>query len=284
MRSTLVLVASAAFLTTAACTQPEPDAASQSGRDDAPAIEGGAHVATDLESVAQSVEVDHIYVVTQPGAPEAAVLRAAGFQVPESRTIHTGNGSSSVGVIFENAYLELLYEDSTVSDSANSPAERARWRRVFDWRASGASPVGVGLRRLEKAPDSLPFPTERMPPQPWMRPGTDMRLVTTPADSLAPNVFVVPRYMALTGWIDDARRDTSFAASLRHPLGVRRVTEVRVVVADRDGIPPNLRLLREAGVLSVEQGAGPLLDLTFDGGSRGATRDFRPELPLVIRY
>jgi hypothetical protein len=45
-----------------------------------------------------------------------------------------------------------------------------------------------------------------------------------------------------------------------------------------------VRLLRDAGVLRIDQGASPLVELTFDGGSRGATKDFRPELPLVIRY
>ncbi len=235
-------------------------------------------------AVAQAVEVDHIYVVTRPGAPEAALLRAAGFRLFDQPTYHVGNGSSSVSVIFENAYLELLYADSTVSDSASSPADRVHWRRVFDWRASGASPLGVGLRRLVGGPDSLPFPTARMPEQPWMRPGTDMRLVTTAADSLAPSVFVVPRYMALTGWIEQAKRDTVFAGKLQHPLGVQRVTGVRVVVTHADGLTPTVRLLHEAGVVRVEQGADPLVELTFDGGGRGATRDFRPELPLVIRY
>jgi hypothetical protein len=57
-----------------------------------------------------------------------------------------------------------------------------------------------------------------------------------------------------------------------------------VVVTHSDGIPPNVRLLHAAGVLQVDQGADPLVELTFDGGSRGATKDFRPELPLVIRY
>jgi hypothetical protein len=66
-------------------------------------------------------------------------------------------------------------------------------------------------------------------------------------------------------------------------LGVRRVTGVRVVTRP-DGMPPNLRLLRDAGVLRVDAGASPLVELTFDGGGRGVTKDFRPELPLVIRY
>ena len=35
---------------------------------------------------------------------------------------------------------------------------------------------------------------------------------------LQPGVFVVPRYMALTGWIDRVRRDTTRAPLLQHPL------------------------------------------------------------------
>jgi hypothetical protein len=252
-----------------------------------PAAAAGAqrpHVSTDVAAVARAVEVDHVFLATRPGAPEAAALRAAGFRVPDQPTRHTGGGTASLSILFENAYLELLYPDSTAGDGASSPAERAHWRRVFGWRESGASPVGVGLRRLAGGPDSLPFPTERMAPQPWMRPDMEMHLVTTAADSAAPGVFVVPRGMALTGWIDRVRRDSARAPMLQHPLGVRRVTGVRVVVTHPDGIPPNLRLLRDARVLRVERGADPHVELTFDGGGRGSTRDFRPELPLVIRY
>jgi hypothetical protein len=249
------------------------------------AAPGGGASAPARAAVARAVEVDHVYLATRPGAPEAAALRAAGLRVADRPTHHTGNGTSSVIVVFENLYLELLYPDAAVGDSASTPEDRAYWRRVFGWRESGASPVGVGLRRLAGAPDSLPFPTERMPPQPWMRPDMEMRLVTTPADSAAPGVFVVPRDMALTAWVDRrAQRDTAFAALLRHPLGVRRVTGVRVVVTREQGIPPNVRLLRDAGVLRVERGAEPLLELTLDGGGRGMAKDLRPELPLTIRF
>jgi hypothetical protein len=236
------------------------------------------------DEVARAVEVDHVFLATRPGAPEAAALRAAGLRVGDRTTRHTGNGTASIVVLFDNAYLELLYPDSTVSDSASPPDDRAHWRRVFAWRESGASPIGVGLRRTPDAPDSLPFATERMPPAPWMPPGTDMRIVTTNADSLAPGVFVVPRQMAVPTWIDRMRRDTASAALLQHPLGVRRVTGVRVVVARADAVPPSVRRLHDAGVLRVERGPAPLLELTFDGARRGAARDLRPELPLVLRY
>ena len=272
MRFALALVA-CLTLSAAAHAQRRPDGA-----------RSGQPATATVEAVGRAVEVDHIFLATRPGAPEAAALRAAGFHVPERATQHTGGGTSSVSVIFENAYLELLYPDSTVGDGASSPTERAHWRRVFDWRRSGASPIGVGLRRLAGAPDALPFPTERMAPQPWMRPDMEMHLVTTSADSMAPGVFVVPRTMALTAWIDRMRSDSTRARTLQHPSGVRRVTGVRVVVTRPEGMTPNVRLLRDAGVLRVEQGVDPLVELTFDGGGRGATRDFRPELPLVIRY
>ena len=270
MRSAPALVASLLILASEVRAQGRPDAARPP--------------AATAVAVARAVEIDHLFLATRPGAPEAAALRAAGLHVPERAMHHTGGGTSSLSIFFENAYLELLYADSTVSDSASAPAERAHWRRVFGWRESGASPIGVGLRRQAGAPDSLPFPTARMDPQPWMPPGMDMRLVTTNADSLAPGVLVVPRTMALTAWIDRMRSDTARARMLQHPLGVRRVTGARVVVTSAEGLPPNVRLLRDAGVVRVEQGAAPLLELTFDGGGRGASRDFRPELPLLIRY
>jgi hypothetical protein len=248
------------------------------------AKDAAAGAPADRDAVAGAVEVDHVFIATRPGAPEAAALRAAGFRVPERVSRHTGGGTASVNILFENAYLELLYADSTAGDAASSPADRAHWRRVFAWRESGASPIGVGLRRRAGAPDALPFPTERMPPQPWMRPDMEMRLVTTLRDSLAPGVFVVPRSMGLPAWIDRMGRDSTGASLLEHPLGVRRLTAVRVVVAHPDGMAPSVRRLHDAGVLRVEPGAAPLVELTFDGGARGATKDLRPTLPLLVRY
>ncbi len=263
-----------------ACLTLTAGAAGAAGAQERP----GAAPPRPANAIAGAVEVDHVFIATRPGAPEAAALRAAGFRVPERVSRHTGGGTASVSILFENAYLELLYADSTAGDAASSPEDRAHWRRVFAWRESGASPIGVGLRRRAGAPDALPFPTERMPPQPWMRPDMEMRLVTTMADSLAPGVFVVPRSMGLPAWIGRMGRDSTGASLLEHPLGVRRMTAVRVVVAHPDGMPPSVRRLHDAGVLRVEPGAAPLVELTFDDGVRGATKDLRPTLPLLIRY
>jgi hypothetical protein len=235
-------------------------------------------------ATARAVEVDHLDLVTSPGAPEAAALREAGLRVDGRVTRHQGGGTASMSVLFENAYLELLFPDSAAGDGASSPEEREYWRKVFAWRETGASPIGVGLRRREGAPDALPFPTSVMPPQPWMQHMGEMRLVTTNDEWLAPGVFVVPRTMAVPSWIGRMQRDTTAASPLRHPLGVRRLTGVRVVVARAGGMVPSVARLHEAGVLRVERGGAPLVELTFDGGGRGGARDLRPALPLVLRF
>lgn len=240
-------------------------------------------VATVRTAVARAVEVDHILIWVRPGAPEVAALHASGLRVGERRTHHTGNGTSSVSVFFENAYLELLYLDHHVSDAAVSDAERAANQRRAHWRDTGAVPFGIGLRRLVDAPDSLPFPTRRSA-QPWMRPGTAIRVLEGSDGPFTPGVFVVPQYMALTGWIDRARRDTAFAALLVHPLGVHRVTAVQLTIKGEVAPAAPVRMLNDAGVVRLASGPEPLLDFTFDGGARGRNHDFRPELQLAIHY
>ena len=66
MRSAFVLVACLTLTAGHADAQRRPDAA-RSGR---PATSG-------VEAVARAVEVDHVFLATRPGAPEAAALRAA---------------------------------------------------------------------------------------------------------------------------------------------------------------------------------------------------------------
>lgn len=259
-------------------------AGAQSRRTSAPAPgANGPSVSRRLRRITDAVEVDHLFLWVRPGAPEAAALRAFGLRVMDEPTHHAGNGTSSVSVFFENRYLELIYPDSTVSDDALTAAERAARPRQLHWRESRASPIGIGLRPRASNPGVLPFPTEART-LPWLRPGTALRFVTTAADSLAPTVWVMPAYIALPGWIGEARADTAFAVYWHHPIGARRISGVRVVVANAAGIPPQLQQLADAGVVRIERGADPLLELTLDGGGRGSARDFRPALPLIIRY
>ncbi len=119
-----------------------------------------------------------------------------------------------------------------------------------------------------------------------MQLGTSIEELGLATDALAPEIFVVPRHMA----VPDAvrlerlkREQPDITAALTHPLGVRRLTGVRITVADPHGLTQATRLLTDNGVARIEQGCAPLLELTLDGGVRRATKDLRPTLLRLVR-
>jgi hypothetical protein len=236
--------------------------------------------------IGAALEVDHAQIyVTPGGAPEAAALRAAGLFVGDRVFRHDGQGTAASFVNFENGYLELIWLDDGVAVAPGLEREVAARRQRAAWRSTGACPLGVGLRRRPGISDTLPlpFPTERYTP-PWVRAGTAIERLGDFLDPAAPALFVVPAYMARDSTVV-ARllaSNPALAATLAHPLGVRRLTGVRLILPERSRNGA-VGSLATAGVLVVTSGTEPTLELTFDGGRRGR-RDLRPGLPLVVRY
>jgi hypothetical protein len=213
---------------------------------------------------APRVELDHVFIVVNPGAVDA--LRALRSQ-----------GTASVAVLFENAYLELIWVDSSVS-VAPDHAATARWfRRAAAWRTTGQSPFGLGLRRMPGDTAALPVPVEREL-APWLGPGAAYELLHQPADSLATDFFVVPARAALPAWI--ARERDRAPEELRHPGGGRRITLVRVL-GPADQEPIAFGRLRPTPIEMI-RAAEPVLEVHLDNDARGQRVDLRPSLPLII--
>jgi hypothetical protein len=81
------------------------------------------------------LEVDHVFILTAPTAKEErAAVEAAGFAIGSHVAKHAGAGTASVGVLFANAYLELLWLDPTVSVDPDQMKDVDLMRR----RAAGA--------------------------------------------------------------------------------------------------------------------------------------------------
>ena len=244
------------------------------------------------------LELDHVLLLVPPGA-EAAVarLRAAGFNVANDAQRHVGQGTASIPVLLENAYLELLWIDTTVRRDAGNALDIERLRRV-----PNASRVGIGLRRVGVPP--MPKPTTdaqglavRIPPQPlvplgavsarrysapWMPPGTAIQLVRQPAESLAAELFVVQDEVAQPWWIGQVRHEATIL--LQHPGGWRRVRRV-VVHGPTAQLPAALARLEPARIewRSDASAAAAWVEMELEGGAPGRTVDLRPTLPLVLR-
>lgn len=226
--------------------------------------------------------IDHLFVLVPPGAQRAqAALQQAGFTVNTSVNRHDGGGTASITVRFDNAYLELLWVDSTVPlDSAWGPRAE-RYRRAVPGRPTDPSPFGVGLRRLPSAPEALPWVTRPYHAL-WMEPDEQIDVLAPAADFMpAPRVFVVPRSMAFDAWSAEEVQD--HPAHFRHPIGAHRLTSVELhlppiaaaLPPGRPGQIEGLRLVPDTTHLAI---------LTLDDGATGRSVDLRPAMPLLIRY
>src|SRR5713101_3911038 len=61
------------------------------------------------------IEFDHVWIMVSPNAPERAALQRAGLQISPDINRHDGQGTASITIEFENAFLELMWPDSTVA-------------------------------------------------------------------------------------------------------------------------------------------------------------------------
>ena len=221
--------------------------------------------------------LSQVSLMVSPGAPERAALEHAGFLIPHDLNRHEGQGTASVTVEFENAYLELMWPDSTVTVEPGLERAAEKFRQRMLWRSSGWCPIGVALRRTTASDDSLPVPTWSWTAE-WMPKGSAMVMLTPREDTRSPAVFLEPR--ALTDTTEQAAR----GARYHHPIGVRRLTAIRLVSPGTYQPIAALEYLQAWRVLGIGRGNQWLLELTFDDGVRKKSKDLRPDLPIVVRY
>lgn len=227
-------------------------------------------------ALAQGVQVDtdHIFVfVSAGGAIEVDSLESVGFNVDPAVSRHTGVGTASRHVLFDNAYLELIWLDAEVSVSGNN----TDFQRAARWRESGASPFGLALRRIGGEGD-YGVPARSYAGE-WMEPGTSIDNLKQSWEPDAFVVFVVPAYMAIPSWIEEVKRESPEV--LAHANGARRLTGVEIH-GPAEHSAAAARSLQIPG-LRVVEAEEPLLVLELDGGAQGVTQDLRPTLPLLIR-
>lgn len=227
-----------------------------------------------------SVELDHVFVFVEKGAPEAKLLKDWGLTVSDKPYRHVGAGTASIGVFFQNAYLELVW----VENEDELRAKEAEMVSRAGWKGTGASPFGVGLHRRAGSTASIEFPTRKYSAE-WMKPGTFIE-VAEGVPVAEPAVFIVPDYMAVGPGEKQQellKKDPEFAKLFQHPVGVKSITSATITVTPKT-LGAVASTLTKGNVVKIQSGAAPLLELTFDGGSRGKSLDARPTLPLLLRY
>lgn len=217
-------------------------------------------------------EVDHLFVCTDVGAPEAERLRAFGLTEGEPN-VHPGQGTANRRFFFRNVFLELLW----VSDPAEAQGEIVRptqlWSR-WSQRRSEASPFGVLFRPAHRGAEVVPFPCWEYKPRYLPSP----LVIHVGAD--------VPLSEPWWGYLAFGRRPDDpgrpHRQPMEHGIGFQEVTHLRFTSPSGGSLSGAAHVASEA--VALAPGPEHLLEITFDGGVRGSDADFRPALPLVFRW
>ena len=204
-----------------------------------------------------SFELDHIFILTSPGAPEADLLVQHGLVEGEPNR-HPGQGTACRRFFFSDFMLELLW----VCDEQEARAEPAARLCLADrakWRGNGASPFGICLRPAGgTSTGEPPFPGWRYRP-PYLPPHLSIHVSERSGRIEEPLLFYLPFARPQRGDSQPFGRQTPEAIRLHGPS----LTEMAL------------------GELDLMPASRPLLELVF--AAAGAPQDLRLNLPLIIR-
>lgn len=212
-------------------------------------------------------ELDHVFVCTAPGAPEAEELVRFGFREGPPNE-HPGQGTASRRFAFANAMVELLW----VSDAREAQSECARrtllWER-WSGRESEASPFGICVRPADSPNTEPPFPAWEYRPA-YLPDPLLMHIAETGVEE--------PMWVYLS-FLRRVDRERWF---IEHPVGICEITGLALTTPVALRSAASQRMV-ESEILSSRQGTRPLLEIEFDGRQRNQMVDFRPRLPLVFQ-
>jgi hypothetical protein len=213
------------------------------------------------------IELDHLFVCTAPGAPEAENLIQSGLhEGPPNQ--HPGQGTANRRFAFANAMIELFW----VRDASEAQSQSARrtllWER-WSGREHNASPFGICLRPVDPQDAGLPFPAWEYRPA----------YLPDPLVMYIGDVGIEEPMWVYLSFMRRAQREQWF---IEHPLGIREITGLTLTSPVPLRSPVAQRIV-ESGVLSARTGATSLLEIEFDSNRRKEHVDFRPHLPLVFQ-
>jgi hypothetical protein len=110
------------------------------------------------------LHLDHVFCMVPPDGEWAARLADAGWSLDAGRA-HAGQGTRNRRLVLARQYLELAW----VEDDAVARGNQLRLDRRADWRRTGASPFGIGLRgRLPEERQADYRPYEGLPIRVWV--------------------------------------------------------------------------------------------------------------------
>jgi len=220
-----------------------------------------------IRLVGMDLELDHLFICTARGAPEAEELVRFGLR-EGSPNQHPGQGTANRRFSFANAMIELLW----VNDPAEAQSEDARrtllWER-WSGRKNHTSPFGICVRPADTHRTQVPFPAWEYRP----------RYLPDPlAMNIAETGIEEPMWVYMS-FMRRAHREQNF---VEHPIGLRKITGL-ILTTPAPICSAASQCMVENKILTIREGPKSLLEIEFDSARRQQTKDLRPYLPLIFQ-
>jgi hypothetical protein len=213
------------------------------------------------------IELDHLFVCTASGAPEAEKLVQFGLhEGPPNQ--HPGQGTACRRFSFVNAMIELFWVSNATEAQSPSVRRTLLWER-WSGRQSNASPFGICVRPVHPQDTESPFPAWQYRPA-YLPDPLSMQIGEAGIDE--------PMWIHLS-FMRRAQREAWFT---EHPNGVREITRLTLATPRLLRSEASQRIIK-SGVLETRIGATSLLEVEFDGHRRKKHADFRPHLPVIFQ-
>src|SRR5215472_15746772 len=190
------------------------------------------------------IELDHLFVCTAPGAPEAEKLVKFGLhEGPPNQ--HPGQGTQS-----QSTKRTLL------------------WERWFG-RQGSASPFGICVRPVNPQDTGSPFSAWEYRPA----------YLPDPLSMLIGEAGIEEPMWVHLSFMRRVQREGWFT---EHPIGVREITRLTLTTPMPLRSNASQKII-ESGVLATRTGVTSLLEIELDGHRRQEYADFRPQLPIIFQ-
>lgn len=223
-----------------------------------------------------SLDIDRFFVCVEDGTKAVLILQKLGLYCPNTIITSKSQGTQSQIFFFDNIYMAIIWltDDLQRSDAA------INFHARVNWQVTRTSLFGIGLSRKKDLTESeiFRYPVDDLTIDSYIAYSQQNQ-----RNEIEPLSFILPdrlRYSVILN-----KESTKGQKYLSHPLGVKKITEMKVSVqAGKRRNSPIIEWIKNNHLLGVERASMPLMEITFDDGIRGEIFDARPVLPMIIRY
>jgi len=216
------------------------------------------------------MDLDHIFICVSKGAEEARSLIEFGL-IEGSPNVHPGQGTANRRFFFHNVFLELLY----LEDAEQARSDVTRNTGLYE-RCSfinDASAFGFCFKPGKSLNQQPIFNSWQYKPEFFPAPK---------CVEVATAAFSEPMWFFI-GFLGPANPDKQ-KEPIHHGIPLQYLTHTRVsqpLTASPSDAWEKVDQLPQFSVFNRDEA---VLELEFDHNRSAKSHDFRPELPLIIKW